>query len=310
MAVRNGFEWLSDTLASVRAQTESDYECVVVNDGSTDPRVAAFLAEWAAGDPRVRILEQGNTGLTRALIAGCAAARGALIARLDVGDAMLPGRLARQRALLDSHPDIAFVSCWTEYCGPAWEPLFVVRGRETAPEGEWVLPENPADDLLKGPTCHPSVMFRRSAYEAAGGYRWQFYWGQDWDLWYRLAERGRFAMAPEVLYRVRLLPGSLSAHHRRSQWRLGRYSREAARCRRLGLDESAALAAAARIRPTPTRAADRRRGEAEVCRLVGEALRRRGDPRAVHYLWRAVQLRPWHPVVWLRWAQAAGKKRI
>ncbi len=310
MGVRNGAAWLAETLDSVLAQTERDFEFIVVNDGSTDPRVGEMLAGYAKRDPRFRVMEKVNEGLTRALIDGCAAARASLVARIDVGDAMRPERLARQRAVLDGHAGVAFVSCWTEFCGPAWEPLFVVEGAPAPETGMDVLPAAPDADLRAGPTHHGSVMFRRSAYEAAGGYRAAFYFGQDWDLWYRLAEQGAFAMVPEVLYRGRVLAVGVSVGHRRRQEALGRCSREAMRLRRCGRDESPALARAARVRPRAVRSGGTRATEAGACHFVGEALRRRGDPRALDYLRRAWRLRPWHPGACTRYLQARwGAKR-
>ena len=89
MAVYNGAAKLARTLDSIAAQTMPDYECIVVDDGSTDD-TSAILAQRAANDARIRVIRQENQGLTRALIAGCAAARADLIARLDWGDASMP----------------------------------------------------------------------------------------------------------------------------------------------------------------------------------------------------------------------------
>ena len=76
MGVFNEAAVLAPTLDSILAQTERDFELIVVNDGSTDPRVGEILAEYARRDARLRVLTQANAGLTRALIAGCAAAQG------------------------------------------------------------------------------------------------------------------------------------------------------------------------------------------------------------------------------------------
>ena len=62
-----------------------------------------------------------------------------------------------------------------------------------------VLDPSAQKPMLDGPPHHGSVMFRRDAYERSGGYRAQFRYGQDWDLWYRLAALGKFQIVPEVL---------------------------------------------------------------------------------------------------------------
>lgn len=121
LGVFEGADVLDETLASAAAQTLEDLECIAVDDGSSDPRVAARLTEWARRDARFRVMRQQNQGLTRALIAGCAEARGAFIARIDVGDTMAPERLAEQAAVLERYPDCAFVAAQTQFHGSAWE---------------------------------------------------------------------------------------------------------------------------------------------------------------------------------------------
>ena len=133
ISVYNGADLLRESVDSVLSQEGIHFELIVVNDGSTDS-TAAILADYASNDPRVRVLTQANRGLTRALIAGCASARGTYIARLDCGDVCLPGRLAMQAAVLDAHPGCAFVSCWTEFCGPNGEYLYTAKGSRASAE--------------------------------------------------------------------------------------------------------------------------------------------------------------------------------
>ena len=302
LGVHNHADRLSDTLDSVLAQRLRDFECVVVDDGSTEPGVREVLDRYAGRDSRIRVSSAPHRGLTRALMVGCAAARGAYIARVDVGDALHPHRLDRQCAEMEAQPATAFVSCWTEVCGPAWEPLYVECGQPTGPEGDDVLPRETGGNLTNGPTHHGSVMFRRAAYIAAGGYRPQFYFGQDWDLWYRLAERGRFRIVPEILYRVRLFPDSLSARHRRQQAEIGRCSLGAFGRRRQGLSEDDCLVAAERIRPAaPNR---HRRPNGEGAHFIGGLLRKNGDARCRRYFLQALRERPWRMNTWCRLLQA------
>jgi glycosyltransferase involved in cell wall biosynthesis len=302
MGVFNGARWLPETLDSLQAQTDGDWELIVVDDGSTEPRVGELLAERAAQDPRIRVIAKSHEGLTRALMDGCAVARGAYIARIDAGDTMTPDRLRRQRAVLDRHPGVGFVSCRTEFCGPEWEPLYVRQGRGTPEEGADVLPVRPGDNLADGPTSHVSVLFRKELYDAVGGYRPEFYYGQDWDLWYRLAERSRFAMVPEVLARVRLFPESLSAGARERQEEIGRCSLGSFWARREGRPETEWLARAAAIRPVPGVPAPRKTGQGDY--FIGELLRRNGDPRCRRYFRDALRSNPLHPQAAFRLLQS------
>ena len=312
MGVRNDADVLPETLASVLVQTERDFEFIVVDDGSSDPRVGEILADFARRDARLRVISKSNAGLTRALIDGCAAARGTYVARIDAGDVMAPDRLARQKAMLDAHPDVVLVTCWTEFCGPEWEPLYVVRGAASASAGAdgWIAPATVTEAegyLVNGPTSHPSVMFRLDAYRAVGGYRWQFYYGQDGDLWGRLAERGKFAGVPAALYRCRVFPEGLSMRNGARQRRLHQCLFGAIQARRAGMSEEPHLLAAAAIRPAPRSAGatPTPRPRADGWYFVGEMLRRNGDSRAATYLREACRRRPWNAKYRLRLLQCA-----
>ena len=109
MGVYNGAANLRDTVQSVLSQEGVDLEFVIVDDGSTDS-TPVLLEEVARTDRRVRVARQSNLGLTRALIRGCAEARGEFIARQDCGDLSLPGRLLTQIRTMESHPDATLMS--------------------------------------------------------------------------------------------------------------------------------------------------------------------------------------------------------
>jgi GT2 family glycosyltransferase len=146
-----------------------------------------------------------------------------------------------------------------------------------------------------------AVMFRRDAYERAGGYREAFYYGQDFDLWYRMAAVGKFQTVPDVLYTARVTPDSLSGVARSRQQRLGELSRAALEARQRGESDAAIVAAAAKITRTPHRGASRR---AEGLYFIGEALRRNGDRRARRYLRQSIAARPLFARAWFRYVQS------
>jgi len=300
MGVYNGASTLAATLDSIVGQTEGDFECIVVDDGSTDA-TPAILAEYAARDRRIRIIRQANAGLTRALIAGCAAARGTYIARHDAGDLSDPRRFELQKRALDADATVVFVSSATQYVGPELEPLQVIRGTGRALQPELVIDLSDPGILKDGPTHHGAVMFRRDAYERAGGYRQAFYYGQDFDLWYRLAEIGKFQAIGDVLYTARVTPDSLTGAARSRQKRLGELSRAALKARYRGDSDAAIVAAAAKIRPAPRRALSRR---GKGLYFVGEALRRNRDHRARRYLRQSIVAWPFSVRAWLRYLQS------
>src|SRR5207237_9542136 len=101
---------LDACLRSIVQQTEPRWECVLVDDGSTD-RPADIAREWAAREPRLRVVRTAHRGLVEALGTGLAVCRGAAIARMDADDVMHRERLAVQRAAFADVPSLAAVGC-------------------------------------------------------------------------------------------------------------------------------------------------------------------------------------------------------
>lgn len=304
MSVYNGAKHLEATLESVLTQEGCDFEFIVVNDGSTDVS-GRILDDWTARDSRLRVIHQENTGLTKALIRGCAAARGEFIARQDAGDISLPERLKRQAARLREDDSYVAVSCHTEFVGPQGEFLYRVEMQENALNRS--LSET-KEGLLHGPSHHGSIMMRRDGYEAAGGYREAFYFAQDLDLWTRLVERGRFAVEPEILLRARLEAGSISAIQTLEQRRLAAIIAGAAAARRANKDESPWLAEAVMICPVAKQ--DKARRLAGGNYFIGSSLRQREPAKAADYFAAAVRNDRGHWKAWLRYFECLGLKKI
>jgi glycosyltransferase involved in cell wall biosynthesis len=304
LGVYNAGDRLRATLDSVLAQQGCELEFIVVDDGSTDS-TAALLDAAAQADARLRVIHQANAGLTRALMAGCAAARAPFLARQDAADVSLPGRLESELQVLRADDTIAFVSCATEYVEPGGAFLYRNAGTGKALQARDVIDLTQTYGMADGPSHHGSVMFRRDAYERAGGYRAQFYFGQDWDLWFRLAQLGKFAMLPQTLYRATLGIGDISAGNKPQQEQLALLSLQALRLRLQGESDAPALAQAATIRPAPRQGA-RHKSVAAGSYFIGECLRRNGNAqRAREYFLQALQERPWSAKTWVRLAQTA-----
>jgi glycosyltransferase involved in cell wall biosynthesis len=300
MSVYNGAEYLEQTLASILSQKGCDLEFVVVDDGSTDD-TGRILDGWAAREERLRVIHQQNTGLTRALIRGCAQARGEFIARQDAGDVSLPGRLSAQSAQLRRSHDIVAVSCFTEFYGPKGEFLYRVE-IDASTLNQTLMRQGRG---LAGPSHHGSVMMRRAAYEAAGGYRDAFYFAQDLDLWSRLIERGRFEVVEDVLYRARLELNSISGVQTTEQNRLARLIADASSARRDGGSESQFLEAAANICPAAMNGQRRRLARGSY--FMGSCLRQRDHVAAAGYFLQAAMHDPTHWRAWVRLVESKIK---
>lgn len=304
---------LFSSLESVRKQAgEVSWECLIVANGGF--QLNQRLAELLQSDSRLHLLECPQSGLTSALALGCQQARSALIARLDVGDVMTPGRLHSQLKAFSQNPDLVLATSDVEICGPVWEHLRTdsLPAASGIPQRVNTVPteQGIAIDIPH----HASVMFSREAYQAVGGYRSEFYFGQDWDLWYRLASEGTFVHLPEVFTRVRLFSDGLSSRHWREQRLIAELSLACHVARNRGQAETELLARAAEIRPKPKAHSrlpwDGRRAEGAY--FIAEALRRNGDHRCTSYFKEALRFGFWKGRIWIRTIQSIGliAKRI
>jgi len=199
MPVRNGERWLAQAVESVLAQTLSEFELIVVDDGSIDAS-AEILSALSRRDGRVRVVHQPPEGLVSALNRALALARAPLVARLDADDVALPERLARQASYFDEHLKLVLLGSWAEKIDEQGRCIGQVR-----PETE---PERLAEILPRGnPFVHSSVMMR-TAFAHRLGYRQAFLGAEDFDLWLRMSECGTIANLPQPLVRYRVHGGN------------------------------------------------------------------------------------------------------
>jgi glycosyltransferase involved in cell wall biosynthesis len=211
VAVRDAQTYLADAMQSVLSQTLSDFELLVIDDGSIDatPRI---LEDYRSRDRRVRVLTQPPTGLTGSLNRGIREARGVYLARMDGDDVSRPERLERQATFLDAHAEAAMV------CSRA---LWIdAAGREIAGHwpAEWdaTTPEAIARTLpCRNCIAHSSVMLRtRIAREFE--YDARAATAQDYELWLRLtASNAAIHKLEEPLVLVRYHSDSVTVASRR-----------------------------------------------------------------------------------------------
>jgi len=202
----NAAKYLRAAIGSVLAQTLGDFECIIIDDGSTD-KTAAILRDLARADSRVRPVTIPHGGIVAALNAGIDAARSEFIARMDGDDLCAPDRFAKQLTFLKEHPDCVAVGSRVLLVDPYASPLWETDQKLEHEEIEAAF--------LRGnglAMCHPAVMMRKSAVLAAGGYATQYQWVEDLDLFLRLARNGRLANMPDVLLRYRQHFGSVNKH--------------------------------------------------------------------------------------------------
>ena len=202
--VYNAERYLRAALKSVREQTFTDFEAVIVDDGSVDGS-AAIIDEICAEDSRFTYVRQRNAGVTASLNAGLALCRGELVARMDADDLCEVNRLQLQVAFLNNHPRCIVAGSRTtviDELGTIVRHSKTTAWRQAGPRGF------PPRTLS---LTHPTVLARADAIRAQGGYRPQFPAAEDYDLWIRLSRVGEIVEMRERLLRYRVHAKSESA---------------------------------------------------------------------------------------------------
>lgn len=213
VAAHDGQAYIGQTLRAALGQANCSIEVIVVDDGSTDQTLN--VVRNVGG--QVRIIEQRNSGVSAARNAGTAAATGEFICFLDQDDIWFPDHLRRHVDVLLAHPEVGVVVS-------PYQNWYATEGVYPTPES--VLPPPPTEELdpdFSGWVFHQFMLdcwaltsattIRRKALLESGGFDEQRPYGEDWDLWLRLAYRVPFAKLrwPPVLYRQHNAQGSRSS---------------------------------------------------------------------------------------------------
>ena len=198
----NAMAYLPETIANVLEQTYTDFEVIVVNDGSTDN-----IKEWITqiSDRRVKLVSQVNLGLAGARNTGIRESQGEYLAFLDADDLWESSKLAKQVQVLDSHPEAGLVYTWISYIDEGGKST----GRVVKPE----LEGNVWQELTKGNLveCGSVAMVRRQCFEKCGLFDCNLgSFVEDWDMWLRIARTYPFKVIKEPLTYYRQVTTSAS----------------------------------------------------------------------------------------------------
>src|SRR5436305_692215 len=175
MGAYNAQRYVAEQVESLLAQTFTDIECIVVDDGSTDETLS-ILRRLEKKDPRMKVIANPHGGIVDAANTGLEAARAELIARADADDITLPHRFETQVRYLGEHPECVAVGSRMLMIEPYGSPLYISDHPLTHEEIDrdlllgkgWALPQ-------------PVAMMRRSAVMKVGGYRKKWEWLEDMD---------------------------------------------------------------------------------------------------------------------------------
>jgi glycosyltransferase involved in cell wall biosynthesis len=196
MSVYNDDRYLRQAVDSVLAQTFTDYEFIIVDDGSSDESTS-ILDGYT--DPRiVRLRNEQNIGLADSLNRALMIARGQYIARMDADDISMPERLVKQVDFLDTHPEVGVLGTGFEILDDCENRDQSVAFPVESGMVRWHL-------YFYCPIVHPSVMVRREVYERLGGYDTDICHNhsEDYELWHRAKSITELANLPDILLQLR-----------------------------------------------------------------------------------------------------------
>ena len=227
MPVWNGASHLRESIDSILAQTERNFEFLIIDDGSTDDTVAIIEGYQ---DARIRLIRQEHEGIVVALNRGVAESRADWIARMDADDIAHPERLHLQMKALARVP--SSILCYSDIS---------VFGEAAHLQGKRRLPTSNA--LLKAYLCynppfvHPTVIFSKQAFNDCGGYRQEERHAEDFGLWGRLISQGKFVGIRKPLLNFRIHLESISKQKAETQRQIANHI-SAIHCRKfLGASE-------------------------------------------------------------------------
>jgi glycosyltransferase involved in cell wall biosynthesis len=211
MPVFNAEPYLNKAVESILKQTFTDFEFIIVNDGSTDNSLL-ILQKYAQQDCRIRLINRGNRGLVNTLNEGVDLAVTPYLARMDADDISYPDRLFKQLRFLNEHPNCAVIGSRTQLVDAEGDPLCLFSLKTTHLEIDLAHLQGKG-----GAITHPAAMFRISEFKSVGGYHAEFIHAEDIDLWLRMGEVGELCNLPDILLDYRQHLSSVGHKYRIQQ---------------------------------------------------------------------------------------------
>lgn len=206
MSVYNGEKYLNGAIDSILNQTFKNFEFIIINDGSTD-RSLEIIQSY--NDDRIRLINQKNTGLAKALNNGIAIARADYIARMDADDIAHPERIQKQYKFLSNNSDYIVLGSNAEFVDK--NGYFVCNSNLVTTDEEMKKMQ------FSTPFIHPTVMFRKDIFYKAGKYpEYMVNFAEDVVLFHRMAKYGKFANLADTLIKYRIAPTANTARDSKS----------------------------------------------------------------------------------------------
>ena len=205
MPAYNAGKYIREAIDSVLSQTFTDFELLIVNDGSTD-ETESVISSYR--DPRIRLISQPNQGVSAALNNGLQHASGKFIARFDADDICYPYRLQEQYDFMLQNPEYVLIGSDADYMDR--EGGYLLRYENIGHSYEEIVEKI----HIYCPFVHSSVFYRKDVVLELGGYEVKAHTFEDWLLWTKLIKKGKCLNFYKPLICVRLNPESVTVDER------------------------------------------------------------------------------------------------
>lgn len=203
LPVYNAERFVAETLDSLIRQTNKNFEIIAVNDGSSDGSLK-ILREYAKRDDRIKVIDQKNQGLVKTLNTAAKLSSGEFLARIDADDVALDRRFEFQLKAMKEDTTRVLIAGGFDVMNEDGEILY-----------HDAVPTNYEDIInamyTRNPIAHGSILMRRSAFEAAGGYSEDCGPTEDYELWTRLSKIGTIIALPQTIFRWRVNPNGITS---------------------------------------------------------------------------------------------------
>jgi glycosyltransferase involved in cell wall biosynthesis len=205
LPVKNGQFYIQESILNLLAIAGPADEVLIIDDGSTD-ETSARVRENMQVDNRIRYIRNRNPGLVNALNLGLEESSNEWLARCDVDDLYSADRIHKQRSFIDEKvsaifSDYKFISSGAINLGSMPSAIFSQAVSVSLSKSQR--------------TAHPSVMYRKTAVKAAGGYKFDDFPAEDLSLWLRMSRDGNLISVPDLLLLYRISKGSVSSTKRK-----------------------------------------------------------------------------------------------
>lgn len=196
MSCFNAADFLAESIESILHQTFTDFEFILINDGSSDNSLD-IIKKYSIKDNRIIVINKENSGLTDSLNVGISSSHGRWIARLDADDIALPTRLEEQIAFINKYSDIVLLGS---------DFIEINQYGKVIKEQSYPMQHNALLTNLRSLRRffpHSSAIYRSDIVTKVGRYNPKIVCAEDWDLWLRLAENGKIACLNRPLVKIR-----------------------------------------------------------------------------------------------------------